>query len=171
MAKPLRKPASKSSMSRFLDPSSAGAALDFQELEPQLDQPPPALKVIESQPTPAPQTSFEPPRAQTPPAPRAPQSKPALIRSGDLYLTPHTHSILEQLLRATKESTNRGTATTHILRGVLLALEPHLEDISRELAHAGPIHRPANSSSSVDEREGFELHIGAAIMRAVRRSR
>ena len=94
--------------------------------------------------------------------------KSSLIRGGELYLTERSDQILNELVSIFKMNTNKAVAPTHLLRGILLALQPYISQIRREAAEQGPLKRPANESQYALEREEFERMIGQMVVKAVR---
>ncbi|HQH26645.1 MAG TPA: hypothetical protein PLP17_04550, partial [Oligoflexia bacterium] len=164
----LQKSAQKSSMSRFLDRDAVTGALGqlAEELPPPRPAAPepapaqPALRVLER---PAVEIKETPPVRAKKPAPVQ-----TLIRGGELYLTPRSAQILNELVSTFKEHTNRAVAPTHMLRGLLLAIQSHLPEVRKEIAALGPLKRPANESQFALDREEFEKKLGEAIIRGVK---
>ena len=174
MAKLLQKSVQKSSMARFLDQDAVSGALEQLDPEPiqerpkQIEtppvQPPPTLRVVDRQV----EERKEPPVVERPKRSSAPAQVQTLIRSAELYLTPHSSQILNELVSIFKENTNRAIAPTHMLRGLLLALQSHLPEVRREIAAMGPLRRPANEAQYALDREEFEKKLGEAILRGVK---
>ena len=175
MAKLLKKTPPKSSMSRLLNEEAIATALGDNE-EEELSAPaaaPMALRIVEAA-SPAPERVEVEAPVQAPAktlqnvAALRPSAKSSLIRGGELYLTERSDQILRELVGTFKTNTNKAVASTHVLRGILLALQPYLSQIKRESAALGPLKRPANESQFALEREEFERAIGDVVMRAVR---
>ncbi len=91
-------------------------------------------------------------------------------RKREIAFTPNANAVLEQLVSLYASATGSVITPSHVLRGILLAAEPVLDQIADGIRAVGPLKRPGNDSKYTTEREAFERTLGEAFLKGGRNS-
>ena len=187
MAKPRKKTAARSSMSRYLQAGTAAAALEVVEEIEELPKeilpatPKESLKEVSKKAKTEPVgqgtanrvvrsvPAVRQPEPSTPVYSEVELEQASISRKREIGFSNRTNNILDKLVDTYSEATGSTVTVSHVIRAMLLASEDALPEILDEISSLGPMKRPGNEKKFDVEREEYERTLGAAILDGLRK--
>lgn len=112
-----------------------------------------------------------PPPEQEPAAGAPKPRRPAHPVKREVVLTEHTAEVLDVLVDRLRAATRTRLSASHLVRALVLAIEPSLAGIEVQVASTGPWRLPANGARHDADRAEFERRMADAVLAALLKRR
>lgn len=89
----------------------------------------------------------------------------------EVVLTEHTAEVLDVLVDRLRVATRTRLSASHLLRALIIAIEPSLGGVEVQVASSGPWRLPANGEQHDANRAEFEQRMADAILAALAKRR